>query len=155
MRLWDDEKRDLFIQNINFEEIHKIDSVLSSLLLKSEIDDVEINTIVGQIENLFVSNAKTTFGVKQKTKNMKKSQKTAQRPRFNTECYKARQSYHRIRKLYNKYKTNFYKNLLKQVSKEYKNKMASNFRRHKNAKISKLRSLKMQNQKNFGELLTL
>lgn len=45
-------------------------------------------------------------------------------------------------KQYNKYKTNYYKNALKQVSKDYKNKMASNFRIFKDNRIQKLRNLK-------------
>ena len=75
------------------------------------------------------------------------------RKRFNSECYKARNSYHRIRKLYNKYKSNYYKDLLKQVSKEYKNKMASNFRRHKNENIQKLRNLKNSKPKEFWRII--
>ena len=153
VRLWDDEKRDLFIQNIDSEEIQNIDSILNSLSLKNDINCNEVNTIVGLIENLFVSNAATTFGVKQKVSDTEKSQKTVKRPWFNTECYKARNSYHKIRKLYNKYKTNHYKNLLKQVSKEYKNKMASNFRRHKNENIQKLRNLKNAKPKEFWRVI--
>ena len=47
-------KSELFIQNLNFEEIQNIDSILSSLSLKKEtVNSDKINTIVGLIEMPF------------------------------------------------------------------------------------------------------
>ena len=111
IRLWDDEKRELFIQNLNLEEIQNIDSILSSLSLKKEINTDEVNTIVGLIKNLFISNAETTFGLRHKASVIDKSQNEVKKPWFNSECYRARNLYHKIRKLFNKYKSNYYKKI--------------------------------------------
>ena len=72
VRLWNDEKRDSFVQNLNHVEIHTIDSLLSSLVSKNDIKSDEINTIIGLIENLF---AAATFGVKPKVSGTDKPQK--------------------------------------------------------------------------------
>ena len=115
VRLWDDEKRDLFIQNIDSEEIQNIDSILNSLSLKNDINCNEVNTIVGLIENLFVSNAATTFGVKQKVSDTEKSQKTVKRPWFNT-----KQEIHTI-----KYE-NYIINTKQTIIKIFSNRLAKN-----------------------------
>ena len=59
---------------------------------------------------------------------------------FNSERRVARNSYHIARKLYNKYKSNFYKEQLKSISKEYKQVLSKNARRYKNETIMKLKN---------------
>ena len=153
IRLWDADKRDLFTQNLNLEEVQNIDSILNSLSLKNEVNLDEINTIVGLIENLFISNAELTFGYKRKVSETKQTQNKLRKPWFTSDCYRARESYHKIRKLYNKYKSSYYKNILKQVSKDYKNKMASNYRRYKSANISKLRNMRTSKPRDFWRII--
>ena len=53
---------------------------------KKDIKSDEINTIIGLIENLLVSNAAATFGVKPKVNGTDKPQKAVKRPWFNSEC---------------------------------------------------------------------
>ena len=72
---------------------------------------------------------------------------------FNAECRAARSTYHKTRKLYNKYKTTHYKLLLKTVSKEYKNKMSQNIRRYKNNRIEKLKNLKYAKPREFWKII--
>ena len=153
IRLWDADKRDLFTQNLNLEEVQNIDSILNSLSLKNEVNLDEINTIVGLIENLFMSNAELTFRYKRKVSETKQTQNKLRKPWFTSDCYRARESYHKIRKLYNKYKSSYYKNILKQVSKDYKNKMASNYRRYKSANISKLRNMRTIKPRDFWRII--
>ena len=46
-------------------------------------------------------------------KKQPKTEHSGNKPWFNRECKNARNIYHKIRRLYNKYKTNHFKNLLK------------------------------------------
>ncbi|MCG7878765.1 MAG: hypothetical protein N0C90_20910, partial [Candidatus Thiodiazotropha endolucinida] len=119
------------------------------------IDSSDINTLVTQIENLFISNSKKTFGVKKKphTNNRTSANKVKKKSWFNSECHRARNEYHKIRKIYNKCKTNRNKNSLKQISKDYKSKMAKNYRKHKNEKNSKLRKLRNARPKEFWKII--
>ena len=119
IRLWDNEKCGLFVQNINLEVITEIDSLLDSIIANSDVQAHDINIVVGCIEELFISNSEMTFGVKNKPTAINKC-RSGKKQWFNGECNIARNKYHKIRKMYNKYKTTHYKSLLKQVSKAYK-----------------------------------
>ena len=133
-----------------------INSTLDSISSQDNINLDDINAIVNHIENLFTSNSKATFGVKKQRKTKtkkKKKKKNNNKPWFNFECHRARNGYHKIRKQYNKYKTDHYKSALKQVSKKYKNKMASNFSRCKNDRIQKLRNLKNARPNEFWKII--
>lgn len=92
-----------------------------------------------------------TFGVKKKRDEINKPQNPISKKWFNGECHNARNTYHKVRKLYNKHKTVYHKTLLKNVSKEYKNK--TNLRRYKNEKNIKLRSLKNASPKDFWKVI--
>ena len=61
--------------------------------------------------------------------------------------------YHKIRRLYNKYKTEHYKNLLKVFSKQYKNTISKNIRQHKMEQAEKLRKLNSKNPKEYWRIL--
>ena len=65
----------------------------------------------------------------------------------------ARNSYHKIRRLYNRFKTDHFKNLLKTVSKNYKHVISKNVRRHKNVTAEKLRRLKSNDPKEYWRIL--
>ena len=110
-----------FIENLTNEEVARTNSTLDSISFQGNMNLDDINAIVNHIENLFTSNSKATFGVKKQRKT--KTNKNNNKPWFNFECHRARNEYHKIRKQYNKYKTDHDKNALKQVSKEYKNKI--------------------------------
>ena len=112
VKLWDSNKSDLFIENINYDEISKINSFLDVLGTEQNVHIHNINETVRRIENLFISNSKASFGQKRIKPNSHR-QNTTNKQWFNKECRDARNTYHNVRRLYNKYKTNHYKHLLK------------------------------------------
>ena len=141
IKLWDDSKKDNYVSNLDYGEILKIDSSLNMMASGYNLNSNSIDLVVNQIENLFKTTALTSFGLKKQTK-QDVTQNLQRKKWFNAECRAARSTYHKTRKLYNKYKTTHYKLLLKTVSKEYKNKMSQNIRRFKNNRIEKLKNLK-------------
>ena len=62
-RLWDDKKYHLFAENINENELLNIKTCLENLTQQTASQE-GINRIVDQIENLFTSSAKQSFGIK-------------------------------------------------------------------------------------------
>ena len=65
----------------------------------------------------------------------------------------ARNEYHNVRKLYNKYKTQYYKKLLRTVSKNYKNTISNNIKRFKDERINKLKTIKSSHQREFWKVI--
>ena len=100
------------------------------------IQTSDIDSVVKDIETLFESACVQTFGIR-KVKPYKN--KRPNKPWFNFECRNARNSYPKIRKLYNIHKTEYYKHLLKTVNKTYKNTIHKSINKYKNEKIEKLR----------------
>ena len=72
---------------------------------------------------------------------------------FNRSCINARNIFHKTRKLYNKYKTDYYKNLLKTVSKNYKNTLSKHFKKFKTERVKKLRRLKTTDPKQYWKII--
>ena len=67
-RLWNDEKKNVFIENIDHEIVQEISSYLTYLsIYKDEINEQNIN-VVCKIENVFKNACKTSFGVKKPSK---------------------------------------------------------------------------------------
>lgn len=66
---------------------------------------------------------------------------------LNNDCRVARNTYHHARKLYNKFKTPVFKNILKTVSKEYNSKISKKCQTLKNQRVDKLPHLKTTNPK--------
>ena len=67
--LWDSNKSDIFIENINNGDISKINYFLDSLGTEQNVHIHNINDAVKRIENSFISNSKASFGQKKnKTK---------------------------------------------------------------------------------------
>lgn len=65
----------------------------------------------------------------------------------------ARNEYHNVRKLYNKYKTQYYKKLLRTVSKNYKNTISNNIKRFKDERINKLKTIKSSHPREFWKVI--
>ena len=152
VKLWDSNKSDLFTENINYDEISKINSFLDVLGTEQNVHIHNINETVRRIENLFISNSKASFGQKRIKPNSHR-QNTTNKQWFNKECRDARNTYHNVRRLYNKYKTNHYKHLLKNVSNAYKKAISKNIKRHNNEKITKLRSMKRGQPRDFWKII--
>ena len=64
VKLWDSNKSDLFIENLNYDEISKINSFLDVLGTEQNVHIHNINDSVKRIENVFISNSKASFGQK-------------------------------------------------------------------------------------------
>ena len=146
IKLWDENKSHQFVENIRQSDV---DAILQSINeISSENANAEIvNSIVGKIETLFLSNSKNTFGVK------KPPTFSKNKTWFNTECKNARNIYHNARKMYNKAKTQFYKNRLKIVSKEYKNIISKSVKNFKKSRVEKLRNLRHTNAKEYWKII--
>ena len=149
IRLWNDDKGDKFGQNLNMQKINEILSNLSDMTAKkNEISESSINEAVSSIGNLFLDGAKNVFGVKKKKKNENKN-----KPWFNFNCKMARNEYHRVRKLYNRNKTQENKNNLNIVSKSYKTVMKQSISRFKTERILKLKNLKNAKPKEYWKII--
>lgn len=150
VKLWDENKSEIYAQNIDHAQILQINDFLD-ILSDKEITCDDINSVVNRIENLFISNAQKTFGLKRdKTQT---SRNTCNKPWFNFECRNARNVYHRSRKLYNKYKTSNYRNMLKRVSKEYKNTISQSVRKFKQERLCKIKELRSNNPKDYWKII--
>ena len=114
---WDATKRENFIENFDVMEAAAIETKLNELLHNSDITKSNINETVVSIGKLFNTCSKETFG---EVANTNSYHYNKIKPWFNGECFRARNLYHKCRRMYNKYKSSYYKNILKIVSKKYK-----------------------------------
>lgn len=156
VRLWNIDKKDDFCKNLNYGEVLKISTALDLMATSYDVTLENVNTIVTQIESIFLSASEATFGTVTPTKcglRENNSQRSKMKPWFNHECQEARNVYHNIRKLYNRYKTVHFKNLLKHVSKTYKQVISKNVKKHKNNKITKLRNLKNAKPRDYWKII--
>ena len=130
----------------------KITSILDVLIQGGSITPESINNVVSQSEALFLAAPGSSFGYKCKINdiNTKNSNK---KKWFTRECRVARNSYHIARKLYDKYKSNFYKEQLKSISKEYKQVLSNNARLYKNETIMKLKILRNAKPREFWKII--
>ena len=140
------------VAHINYDEISKINYFLDVLGTEQNVHIHNINEIVRRIENLFISNSKASFGQKRIKPNSHR-QNTTNKQWFNKECRDARNTYHNVRRLYNKYKTNHYKHLLKTSVMRTKKAISKNIKRHNNEKITKLKSMKRGQPRDFWKII--
>lgn len=152
-KLWDPEKSETFINSIDIIKVSEIEMHLDIIQSKTNISKADIDDIVSDIEILFESTAHETFGSVIKKKKKSKTKKPQSKPWFNAECLQSRNMYHKTRRLYNKYKTEYYKNILKIVSKKYKKTLTINNRSFINEKSNQLRSLKNQNPREYWKII--
>ena len=109
-----------------------------------------INETVVNIDSLFETCSKESFG----SKTVKKDNKYSNlKPWFNRSCINARNIYHKTRKMYNQYKTDYHKNNLKIVSKNYKNTLSKNYKNFKIERIEKLRRLRTNDPKQYWKIV--
>ena len=149
-RLWIDGKKDEYLQNFDSKRVDEILDKLTGLNIYDKLSQLDIDNIVRDIECLFTENAKTTFGYK---KTRHHETKNNNKPWFKHTCRKARNNYHSTRRLYNKYKNEHYKNLLKQVSREYKSTINQSINKFKTDKINQLKSIKNKNPKAYWKVI--
>ena len=146
-KLWNTDKADQFVQNIDIDAVTIIDKKLDMLLETDEISQSDVDCVVNDIGNIFKDSATISFGTIKR--NFKKVKNKNERPWFNRECRVARNVYHNTRRLYNRYKSEHNKNLLKTVSKNYKRSISKSIKSYDNARINKLRDLRSSNPKEY------
>ena len=152
IRLWVDEKGHNFCKNLNLEMVQEV--LLQTTYLinhKQAVTDTDINGVISKIEELFLKASKSMFGIRKQTNY--KIKKNNNKSWFDNNCKMARNSYHMIRRLYNRNETLENKNLLKTVSKEYKNVIKQSISRFKTEKINKLKNLKNAKPKEFWKII--
>ena len=98
-KLWDETKCKSFVENNDENEMQKIQDKLTNII-QLNANQENINEVINQFENLFMQNAKVTFGTKQQ----RKPDENTHKKWFDSECKRARNVNHYTRKLYNKYR---------------------------------------------------
>ena len=149
-KLWESEKSEAFVDNIDILKVSDIEMRLDHLIDSKGVQKDDIDDIVKDIGLLFNNSAKHTFGHKNVFLENKLSNS---KPWFNYECKRARNLYHKTRQMYNKYKTSFYKDILKTVSKNYKKTLSQHHNQFNNDRINKLRALKRCNPREYWKII--
>ena len=113
-RLWDAEKSESFIDNIDILKVSEIEIQLDKMLnAENGTSKQEIDELVLQIGSLFNLTAWTTFGTKHIRTTLELKTEVLALSHGLTQCFQARNLYNKSRKMYNKYKTEYCKNILK------------------------------------------
>ena len=119
--LWNAEKSEIFVEKFDIFHVSEIEIKLDKILDQNLVKKADIDDIVLDIGNMFQSCANETFGVPKPTLKYEKYAKYENyKPWFKDTCIRARNLYHKTRKIYNRYKTEYYKNLLKLLVKVIK-----------------------------------
>ena len=152
--VWNAEKSEVFVDNFDIFHVSEIEIKLDKILDKNLVTKTDIDDIVLDIGNMFQSCANETFGVPKPTlKHEKYAKYESFKPWFNNTCIRARNLYHKTRKIYNRYKSEYYKNLLKIVSKSYKTTLAVQHKKYNDKKIYRLRNLKKNKPKEYWKII--
>ena len=152
IRLWNPEKSNSFIENIDMSELFRIDSKLSSLITKTDLQQHELDHIILKINQVFEKCAETSFGHTKETSKTKDTNMT-KKPWFHESCHRARNQYHNARRVYNINRTEQNKENMRQSSKFYKSTMNLSVKKYKNLRIQKLKNLKTSNPREFWKIL--
>ncbi|MEW8546328.1 MAG: reverse transcriptase family protein [Candidatus Thiodiazotropha sp.] len=152
--LWNAEKSDKFVENFDIFRVSEIEVKLDKILDQNLTTKADIDDIVMDIGNLFETCTNETFGApKSGIKHEKYAKYDNFKPWFNSTCIRARNLYHKTRKMYNRYKSEYYKNLLKVISKSYKTTLAVQHRKYNDKKICRLRNLRKNNPKEYWKII--
>ena len=141
---WKPDKANSFVASINAVQIQNLVAETENM----EINQDRINNITDKISEIFNKAALQSFGTRKcVTKNK------PDKPWFGEKCRTARFHYHKARKRYSKFKTTQNKQILKQLSKQYKTVMNQEINRHKFAQEDKLRNMQTHNPKDYWKYI--
>jgi hypothetical protein len=152
-RLWDSKKADVFIENLDVLKLYEIETKLDQMIDNDDITQNNIDNITSDIANIFNKCALETFGTK--TIHVTNNSLPINKQWFNNNCHTLRDKYHRTRKMYNKYKTHFFKTQLKNISKQYKNALNKANRNFKLSRVENLKKLKTTDPKQYWNIINL
>ena len=150
VKLWDCEKSMHFADNLDLLKIIEIETKLDSILEQNSSNEEDVNMIVNNISQIFEKCSFETFGMTQHKAHTKNSFK---QPWFNKECMQIRNMYNKARQAYNKHKTQFYKSILKDISKQYKNVLRKTHTKFNLNRVDKLKSLKNAKPKQYWKII--
>ena len=150
VRKWDATKGESFIEKFDVMEAASIETKLNELSHIGKNTKSKINETVESIGKFFNTCLKKAFG---EVTNTCSNQYNKIKPWFNGACFRARNLYHKCRKMYNKYKSKYYKNVLKLVSKKYKTTLSKTQLMYNDKKITDIRKLKSTNPKKYWKVM--
>ncbi|XP_053380331.1 uncharacterized protein LOC128548841 [Mercenaria mercenaria] len=154
-RLWDSKKSEQFAENLDIFKISEIEMKLDEIVDCNNMTQNNIDEIVSDIGKLFNDCSKQSFGVIQNRANTYRNNNRIENnfPWFDRSCHNARNIYHKTRKTYNKYKTQYFKDMLKSVSKQYKCALRKAKNDYNANRIHKLRNLKYADPKQYWNII--
>lgn len=156
-KVWDKSKAEAFIQNINIDEVNKLDENLDQLQNRENVNQVDIDKLVEHVSAIFSSSAEESFGTF-KTKvtencNIHKKVNSKTPSWYGHDCKMHRKRFNKAKSAYKMSKTAENKNNLKTQSKNYKTAMKSFFRKFKKNNIKKMRKLKNSDPRKYWKIL--
>jgi hypothetical protein len=155
VKLWDNDttKINAFTIGLNHEKINNILTELQIMTERETNSQENIDNITQQIETIFLENCQNSFGKKEPIKKKRENKTNNFKKWFDGKCHRARNKYHNARKIYNKYKTENNKQLLKEISKEYKQTLNTTFNKYRSNNVQKLRTMKTSNPKEYWKAI--
>ena len=151
---WNADKSDMFVENFDIIRVSEIETKLNKILDQHTTTKTDIDDIVMDIGSLFQSCSNETFGAPKPEVKSEMFVKYANlKPWSNSTCIRARNLYHKTRKMCNRYKSEYYKNLLKIVRKSYKKTLAVQHKKYNEQKICQLRNLKKNKPKEYWKVI--
>ena len=150
-KLWEQGKAQSFVENLDILKIANIEAKIDNLTSNNDITQSNLDHVVTDIEHVFENGALITFGTE---KHSCQNDKLKSKPVwFNADCQSIRNKYNKIRKAYNKYKSDTFKIMLKSVSKEYKSTLRKSRVNFNKTRITNLRKLRTSNPKEYWKIL--
>lgn len=148
--LWNPEKSDIFFGNIDSQKLHQINEKLATLDTHIASKDT-INDITDDIENVFTTCAKNSFGFKSNRANTGKYKSTDSW--FGNDCRTARRNFHSAKYHYKLRQTDINKLKLNDESKKYKSTLNNYYKKFKQDKVNKLRKLRKGHPKEYWKII--
>ena len=148
---WDESKKDIFIQNINRQEVNDLTSSIQTIQNKNEnISINDIDSILNRIAGCFKAAADSTFSTQQKVLFKRKDNDQIW---FGNDCNQARNEYNKAKQRNNKFPTSSNKKFLTEKSKKYKYTMNKHINKYKAKTKNKLRSMQSKRPKEFWKII--
>ena len=148
-KLWDEEKRDIFINNLDDIKLNSVLSKINEIENSQGISQSDVNCIAQSLTEVFKLSSKISFG------SVTHSQSSENKPQhwFNRKCKVARNDFHRAKYLYTSRQTDANIQRLKTCSKIYKRTLATEVNLFKLSKIKQLRKIKTAEPRKFWKFL--
>lgn len=119
IKLWDENKKKMFIDNYDKEQLKKLYENINSLKNRDVLRQTDIDIIVENLNLFITSNAERSFGKVINATHFDANRKSPP-SWFGPQCIKARKIFHKARAQYRYQKTHINKETLNTASKQYK-----------------------------------